>query len=63
LTTGATNENPTPQHHFFAVCEDEVQEPEQWGSAMNVPNLNQALKCCIAYTIKHTKPDSKGRKA
>jgi hypothetical protein len=42
-----------------SLSEDEVQELEQWGTSMNLPNLNQALKWCIAYTIKHAKPDKK----
>jgi hypothetical protein len=46
-----------------SLSEDEVQELEQWGTAMNLPSLNQALKHCIAYTIKHAKPESgKGKK-
>jgi hypothetical protein len=46
-----------------SMSEDEVQELEAWGTAMGQPNLNQALKWCIAYTIKHAKPNSKGKKA
>jgi hypothetical protein len=46
-----------------SLSEDEVQELEQWVTSMNLPNLNQALKHCIAYTIKHAKPSSgKGKK-
>jgi hypothetical protein len=45
------------------LSDDEVQELEAWGTSMNFPNLNQALKHCIAFTIQHAKRDSsKGKK-
>jgi hypothetical protein len=42
-----------------SLTEEEVQELEDWGTSMNLPNLNQALKWCIAYTVKHAKPNKK----
>ena len=33
----------------------EVAAFEQWGTAMNL-NTNQAIKKCIAFTIKNLKP-------
>ena len=33
----------------------EVQAFEAWGTAMGL-NVNQAVKKCIRYTIKHLKP-------
>ena len=54
--------DPVTCLQFTSFSEDEVQELEQWGTAMNLPNLNQALKHCIAYTIKHAKPNGKGQR-
>jgi hypothetical protein len=50
------------QHRNIIRFEDEVQELEGWGTAMNLPNLNQALKHCIQFTIKHTKPKKHSEK-
>jgi hypothetical protein len=38
------------------LSNEEVRNFEAWGTAMGF-NLNQALKQCIAYTIKNVKPN------
>jgi hypothetical protein len=40
-----------------SMKESEVKAFEEWGSAMNFPSINQAIKTCIEYTMKQKKPE------